>query len=1527
MKQLFLRSLAWLVAGWGAVSPLQAQTPQLENDYRNIFSQQPASQWPPPAPGIDVDHRVPTPNQWRSGTVIGGWHTTRILGTNGQLSAGSVTTAAGATTLVLPAGIPTNANGLALPGQGVKLEYANLGRPMVAREPTVYFGDVIARPSVDHNGQSVDPVVTYLPEPDNAATGLFYYSPHARAVFATQSGQVAVTWRFRDPNHTPATLTLNYTVSTAPAPGRETKRVFWTEKGFNGPLVNGPNGPISAVNVRYNTQFPAQVASEYDSPYDVPSDPSIELPPEKRTLWFNATDNALHAYNLEGRVFVEFLGTEDRQTGLRQSLGTEVLEVIREVTPLAVNVFVGDRIVPHDGDLELEGSVVTGLTGSKPFVHIHGVPSKNEVHYYAIRTTTPTIPEGQATGEMVFFWVRKGQLDIRWPKYYDTYVCTWPGDMAAYSLYARQTSAEGDASATGVTFDATNNSALVFQDDPTGTHAQLVNGNFFYTNVTVQDPEGRSLIRHNNGESIWFERVYSKLDTTYTGFSTVVDAPVGARIEPPSGYEAAVGYIRQTVGTAFDPTAYIDPFVNSISAAKLGAILPVNSRPGDEFLEVWWYLKSTPPASQPGLVVNYWPSTVQKYQLKWPTQPDKIVLASNAGSGELSSLQAAGRIYYQNDVTKQGFNPNDEHALLLSGQAWALRDDLGTVDTSLPYTLLRYTEADGRPAMRVFKVMREDPENGILFQYPAVAGKVLQAPMPLPILPPVFRAADIAANEEVDPLKADTPANTDAAQHYRKFTYTDRKGTVWVYRGPHDGESELPFAMRYYYATQEGFYLPGVAEQPKPGDPMPYLRPATTSGYAGNAQGITSQALSIYFTPQWPDNAPVLRLGETLTLPTKGLPAMRGQTSVSVLYDQATAASAEEQSVRLIDPTVAKMSALADYDMTKLPGSVFTNVYRGRTYFPNLPPHLVQRFYFDENIGEQGALVLKGEFKDEVLGEDYLLLNVLSAKDQEDLKALCNNQDTDYSKWVEAIDGLLVTLNAQKENPEKLGTYVFVDELSSGAVNAIWTWINAQAWRNYAVAPKVEDIQRGVVGASLTPKNLATTQDWVERHFNDLVSWDRKRNGIGGNAADQLLALQSRFVTQVFPAQPMFWEGTAASAAYTTSKANAQALSNWTLSADRHWSTTGTSLTLNSLLADASASLAAVTTEEKEAAWAFIEAHRALLAQWDAGVGDPDDVANEVGAALRKDFLANEGAIYREIGVDGVAEVTGHDVPVDSYALAASGGGQGWVVMLAGDSKVLTPEEEPVSLHVFRVANPLGRGELKVIQPSNPLSEKLTLQQSLDYGGHPEEFEFQWKYLPPVDGQPPTVYTFARQLTVGNGNWTLTTAAGAQSTVGLPGPVTINAGDGSQGPVLTRNFTLSDAPFRTYVSLDLGPFDGALVRVNGVQVAAWNVSGQTNSATATKPLTSFDSLAKLFEVPVSALNAVGVANVLEVALSTTANAGSASILNVRLESMVETDLSGTWIGVTPLPGEAAGDLLGSIQAKNRHTIEGNSIFT
>jgi hypothetical protein len=102
-------------------------------------------------------------------------------------------------------------------------------------------------------------------------------------------------------------------------------------------------------------------------------------------------------------------------------------------------------------------------------------------------------------------------------------------------------------------------------------------------------------------------------------------------------------------------------------------------------------------------------------------------------------LESRGTIYFQNGPLVAGLQPNEEHALMQGGQAYALRDDLNLTDTnnpalysSAPYVLLAYTAADNRPAMHVFKVLRE--KGAVNFNYQVEAGARLQPPMPLPLL-------------------------------------------------------------------------------------------------------------------------------------------------------------------------------------------------------------------------------------------------------------------------------------------------------------------------------------------------------------------------------------------------------------------------------------------------------------------------------------------------------------------------------------------------------------------------------------------------------------------------------------------------------------------------------------------------------------------------------------------------------------------------------------------------------------------------
>ncbi len=778
-------------------------------------------------------------------------------------------------------------------------------------------------------------------------------------------------------------------------------------------------------------------------------------------------------------------------------------------------------------------------------------------------------------------------------------------------------------------------------------------------------------------------------------------AYVGSRINPPTGElgntgDYFAGYLLQSSGTSFHPGAYQDPFAEGFTDANAGAIIPVNAIPGANTLEVWWFRQNaTNAVKNPvnGFEPIYWPSVIGRYSLAWPdSTASQIVMANNAGSGGLASLQAKGTIYTQNDPTQLGYNPNEEHALMIGGQAYALRDDLnvtsGSGFSSMPYVLLDYTESDNRPAMRPFKVLRENPAAGQVFDYVVEAGKQLQAPMPLPVIPlPLETISNLTAsatniyttnyNAENSGAGGDLPVGWNSAEangpygSYTSFTYRDRKNGFWVARGQHAGlptlaagtyssssngfsstvagggalnlrttnyihtsrrieslvtsvspQTPLPsgitfgalsnglaiygtwtasssttyqlsiadgdgaqasvsfsfstnksaqaalalngfvgrppvlaqtatntnsFTMRFYYKTQDGFAWPNDTNSPPIGTIVPYLRPVASGTYTGTGDGSTAPAQPIVYRPVWPGTTPAVAFGETLTVASKGRPAIRGQSSAHVLYQQSIAQAptnrADYPAVTLHDPTRQKSFALkssASEGLIQLPGGVYAQGYQGKTYFPNLPPHLANRFYFDPNLGGQGSLVFKGEFKDELTGEKYVQLNVLAGSDLATIKALCPDSDPDKSKWDDGVDGMTAEVETYYENP-------------------------------------------------------------------------------------------------MIPGQ----------------------------------------------------------------------------------------------------FIVNPGATVTR-GVGQLVAITNNNTPVDSYALSAAGPGQGYLTVVVGNGDAFTPPAEPVSIYVLRVTGQLYQGEVKVIPSDNPLSELITFEHTGDLAAKTAEYEYEWKSAPPVDGFPPT---------------------------------------------------------------------------------------------------------------------------------------------------------------------------------------------
>jgi hypothetical protein len=786
---------------------------------------------------------------------------------------------------------------------------------------------------------------------------------------------------------------------------------------------------------------------------------------------------------------------------------------------------------------------------------------------------------------------------------------------------------------------------------------------------------------------------------------------VGDRIPVPANElgetSYLAGHLNIAMGNLYLPSAYVDPLVSGFMAANMGAIIPVNAIPGANNLEVWWFRTNQASAGpnsgnlQLGFKPIYWPSVIGRYTIQWPESPREIVLASKLGSGTLDTFEALGTVYRQNDPSLPGYNPNEEHALMAGGTAFATRDDLNLTNSdsysSDPFVLVSYTAQDGRPAVSAFKVLREKPEAGYVFDYIVPAGQLMQAPMPLPLLAkPVLGSGDGAVNYNTEPSHSggnwpggwnSSFASGSLYSHYGSFTWRDRHQDFWVYRGPHAGlpvlqagtyvatnrtfrsltnavaivgsdfsctlhasrqdeylsvtaagnvpdwliirgltllgkplvsdvgtntlsllvedlydhtrvtnrltlavrtigtmvaqgpltltstnsytsttvvfsnrppflaASPVPsnsFTMRYYYKTDASFDWPGEVNPPSAGSIVPYLRPvnATSGEFVGDGTSGDTASLEIVYRPVWPERdpsdaskaVPTLPFGGTLAATKFNLPGVRDMLTAQILYQQSVASNlvSAVPSAVLHDATREKYSDLVAQDLSALPGGVNASYYQGLYYFPNLPPHLGSRVFFNPNRGTAGTLVLSGQYVEEMMGESYLMLNVLRGTDLAVVKALCPDGDSDKSKWDSLVDGLATTVETFHENPDRPGTYI----------------------------------------------------------------------------------------------------------------------------------------------------------------------------------ADP--------------------SLKASVGVGDLVVITNANTAVDSYAISAVGPGSGYVTLVEAGGTAFTQVGDPVAMHIFRVDGPqLYAGEVKVIAAANPLSEQVTFQHTADLAGRFDEYEYEWKITQPVDGQPP----------------------------------------------------------------------------------------------------------------------------------------------------------------------------------------------
>lgn len=450
------------------------------------------------------------------------------------------------------------------------------------------------------------------------------------------------------------------------------------------------------------------------------------------------------------------------------------------------------------------------------------------------------------------------------------------------------------------------------------------------------------------------------------------------------------------------------------------------------------------------------------------------------------------QVYSQPDPGLPGYNPNEEHGLMAPSlrfaqvsprppAAYALRNnDLNFYQpnsdgeanqpanyTSHPYVLVEFFDAaEAEFMMRVYRVQRDDPNRGYAFANqnlvtPGASGQVTATSAQLLGQPHVR----MEAGEPVIPFYplgvviGASPCDQTFGENLKgqAVHWKDHKGTSWAVSGGTEAwftvSFHYPLAPDFWWPADEPGFIREVVENrvvvqratvPLAGDCVSFLpsRILALRNLAPDAL-VTASSLQpditptkILFKSDWPEVAPILKAGETLTfaggefradhpttvtlnasgeaqnVETPGLPGVLAFATAEVVFDSlnplATTAGWTELWTARVAQVLDRRSvplALADFPPDLQPATRRTRAKEGKYVFSELPASLQNRVRYDPLLGklEMIGLVNDKEIGDRTLTASppavYILEpNILTRDEEERLLALSGE-----AKWVEAV--------------------------------------------------------------------------------------------------------------------------------------------------------------------------------------------------------------------------------------------------------------------------------------------------------------------------------------------------------------------------------------------------------------------------------------------------------------------------------------------------------------------------------------------
>ncbi|MHC4742206.1 MAG: choice-of-anchor Q domain-containing protein, partial [Planctomycetota bacterium] len=477
--------------------------------------------------------------------------------------------------------------------------------------------------------------------------------------------------------------------------------------------------------------------------------------------------------------------------------------------------------------------------------------------------------------------------------------------------------------------------------------------------------EGRCLLMYGDNANYEFVPKFEVVRTVLWNnpeFLVEDECIIGAEVsESAHNEDCGSGHIYQEV-SPYDAATYDrDTRSGQIFAVNLDDPCSMS-----DDLIVFWYEK--------GKFGADWPYLPMRYDPNWPSKLEegleRIVIASCLGSevydqNSLDDFHRTKQIYNQPDPALPGYNPNEEHAAFIPSNTgsgyqaiFALRNDLNRTDwsdvdnryTSEPYVLLKYQDIYERWYYRVFKVLLEEGEYEL--RYPAVAGLLVEPPYPITRLMP--------------------RCNGDSYPDLPGPWWADYNGDIWARCSTEQSE---PGTIRWFYPLQPGYWYDldddGVEDKPT-ATCVPWLDHHSSTD--------PNMPIPVEYDVNWPDDVPELEVGETLMKRKGGLPEIMNQCSVEIIFDEPNEVYGTTGAAKLIEPLSERR-----VEMLSLPGQIKVSNKGSLKVFEDLPFHLRTRCYYDPLSQE---LVFRGYFDDTVVGEPILLVNVMTAREREQLRSL-----------------------------------------------------------------------------------------------------------------------------------------------------------------------------------------------------------------------------------------------------------------------------------------------------------------------------------------------------------------------------------------------------------------------------------------------------------------------------------------------------------------------------------------------------------